>query len=135
VLHPGTHILPHRGVTNTRLVAHLPLIVPRDCALNVGGEIHAWPEGRCVIFDDTFEHEAWNRSDQTRVVLIMDCWNPDLSAAERAAIAELVAGIGDFNRSCGLPGIEVVLAACKLPWQAFSSQYRYVEKIFRVSRE
>jgi len=104
VLRPGTHILPHRGVTNTRLVAHLPLVVPRDCALNVGGEIHAWQEGRCVVFDDTFEHEAWNRSDQTRVVLIMDCWNPDLSEPERAAIAALVAGIGDFNRSCGLPG-------------------------------
>lgn len=104
VLRPGTHILPHRGVTNTRLVTHLPLIVPPDCALNVGGEIHEWQEGRCVTFDDTFEHEAWNRSGETRVVLIMDCWNPDLSEAERAALAELVAGIGDFNRSCDLPG-------------------------------
>jgi len=103
VLSPGTHILPHRGVTNTRLVTHLPLIVPKDCALNVGGEIHEWQEGRCVTFDDTFEHEAWNRSEQTRVVLIMDCWNPDLSEAERAAVAALVAGIGDFNRSCELP--------------------------------
>lgn len=104
VLRPGTHILPHRGVTNARLVTHLPLIVPPDCALNVGGEIHEWQEGRCVTFDDTFEHEAWNRSGETRVVLIMDCWNPDLSEAERAALAELVAGIGDFNRSCDLPG-------------------------------
>ncbi|MBA2080168.1 aspartyl/asparaginyl beta-hydroxylase domain-containing protein [Rhodanobacter sp. PCA2] len=104
VLRPGTHILPHRGVTNTRLVTHLPLIVPADCALNVGGEIHEWQEGRCVTFDDTFEHEAWNRSDSTRVVLIMDCWNPDLTEAEREAVAVLVAGIGDFNRSCELPG-------------------------------
>lgn len=103
VLRPGTHILPHRGVTNTRLVTHLPLIVPENCALNVGGELHEWEVGRCVTFDDTFEHEAWNRSGQTRVVLIMDCWNPDLSEAERAAVAELVAGIGDFNRSCELP--------------------------------
>lgn len=105
VLRPGTHILPHRGVTNTRLVTHLPLIVPKDCALNVGGEIHAWQEGRCVTFDDTFEHEAWNRSGETRVVLIMDCWNPDLSEAEREAVAALVAGIGDFNRSCDVPGV------------------------------
>lgn len=104
VLRPGTHILPHRGVTNTRLVTHLPLIVPKGCALNVGGEIHEWQEGRCVTFDDTFEHEAWNRSDQTRVVLIMDCWNPDLSEAEREAVAALVAGIGDFNRSSEVPG-------------------------------
>lgn len=103
VLTPGSHILPHQGVTNTRLVTHLPLIVPKDCALRVGGEIHEWQEGRCVTFDDTFEHEAWNRSEQTRVVLIMDCWNPDLSEAERDAVADLVAGIGDFNRSCELP--------------------------------
>jgi len=99
VLRPGTHILPHRGVTNTRLVTHLPLIVPPDCALRVGGETHVWQEGRCVTFDDTFEHEAWNRSGQTRVVLIVDSWNPDLSEAERAAVADLVAAIGDFNRA------------------------------------
>ena len=99
VLRPGTHILPHRGVTNTRLVTHLPLIIPRDCALRVGGETHVWAEGRCVTFDDTFEHEAWNHSTQTRVVLILDSWNPDLSAAEKAAVTDLVAAIGDFNRA------------------------------------
>jgi aspartate beta-hydroxylase len=98
VLRPGTHILPHHGVTNTRLVTHLPLIVPPDCALRVGGETHEWQEGRCVTFDDTFEHEAWNHSDQDRVVLILDSWNPDLSEAERAAVADLVAAIGDLNR-------------------------------------
>ncbi|MEY2169402.1 MULTISPECIES: aspartyl/asparaginyl beta-hydroxylase domain-containing protein [unclassified Rhodanobacter] len=76
VLRPGTHILPHRGVTNTRLVAHLPLIVPKGCALNVGGEIHEWQEGRCATFDDTFEHEAWNRSDETCVVLIYGLLEP-----------------------------------------------------------
>ncbi|WP_236886447.1 aspartyl/asparaginyl beta-hydroxylase domain-containing protein [Dyella thiooxydans] len=98
VLRPGTHILPHRGVTNTRLVTHLPLIVPPDCALRVGGQTHVWEEGRCITFDDTFEHEAWNRSGQTRVVLIMDSWNPDLTEAERLAVTDLVAAIGDFNR-------------------------------------
>jgi aspartate beta-hydroxylase len=100
VLRPGTHILPHRGVTNTRLVTHLPLIVPPDCALRVGGETHIWEEGRCVTFDDTFEHEAWNKSSETRVVLIADSWNPDLSEVERAAVTDLVGAIGDFNRSC-----------------------------------
>jgi aspartate beta-hydroxylase len=103
VLAPGTHILPHHGVTNARLVTHLPLIVPGDCAIRVGGEEHAWAEGRCVTFDDTFEHEAWNRSDSTRVVLILDHWNPHLSAVECEAIAALVAEIGDFNRECGVP--------------------------------
>ena len=103
VLSPGTHILPHTGVTNTRLVTHLPLIVPPDCAIRVGGEEHVWQEGRCVTFDDTWEHEAWNRSEQTRVVLILDNWHPDLSEAERAAVTDLVEVIGDFNQSCEIP--------------------------------
>jgi len=95
----GTHLLPHRGVTNTRLVGHLPLVVPDDCALNVGGEIHAWQEGRVVVFDDTFEHEAWNRSPQTRVVLIFDLWNPYLTDAEQAAVRDIVEAIGDFRKA------------------------------------
>lgn len=95
----GTHLLPHRGVTNTRLVAHLPLIVPSDCALVVGGETHVWREGKMVVFDDTYEHEAWNRGTRTRVVLIMDVWNPHLTDVERAAVADLVASIGDFRHS------------------------------------
>lgn len=102
VLTPGTHILPHRGVTNTRLVTHLPLIVPPDCALNVGGEQHAWQEGRCITFDDTFEHEAWNRSDRTRVVMLLDVWNPHLTQAECEAVTLLVEGIGDFNAEAGI---------------------------------
>ena len=95
----GTHLLPHRGVTNTRLVGHLPLMVPENCALSVGGEIHQWRPGRVVVFDDTYEHEAWNRSRQTRVVLIFDTWNPYLSGAERAAVTDLVTAIGDFRRA------------------------------------
>jgi aspartate beta-hydroxylase len=102
VLTPGTHILPHRGVTNTRVVCHLPLVVPAGCALTVGGERREWREGEAVAFDDTYEHEAWNRGGQTRVVLIIDVWNPHLTAAERDAVAVLVAALGDFNRAAGL---------------------------------
>lgn len=102
VLTPGTHILPHRGVTNTRVVCHLPLIVPENCALVVGGEKHVWREGEAVVFDDTYEHEAWNRSSSTRVVLIIDVWNPQLTAAERDAVAVLVGAMGDFNRAAGI---------------------------------
>ena len=98
VLTPGTHILPHRGVTNTRVVTHFPLVVPDNCALNVGGEEHVWQEGRCVTFDDTFEHEAWNRSERTRVVMLIDTWNPHLTHAECEAVKDLVETIGDFNR-------------------------------------
>ncbi len=99
VFTPGTHLLPHRGVTNTRVVGHLPLIIPEDCALKVGGEVHAWVEGRAVVFDDTYEHEAWNRSASTRVVLIFDLWNPYLTEIERLAFADLISAIGDFRET------------------------------------
>lgn len=103
VLTPGSHILPHRGVTNTRSVTHLALVVPEgDLALHVSGERMHWQEGRCFTFDDTYEHEAWNRSDATRVVLLADVWNPYLSEAERDALTVLVGGIGDFNREARL---------------------------------
>lgn len=97
VFTPGTHLLPHRGVTNTRVVAHLPLIVPPDCALRVADHLHAWREGEVVVFDDTYEHEAWNRSEAMRVVLIFDVWNPHLTEVERLALAALVEAIGEFR--------------------------------------
>ena len=97
VFTPGTHLLPHRGVTNTRVVGHLALIVPRDCALSVAGEAYRWQEGRCVVFDDTYEHEAWNRSDGIRVVLIFDLWNPHLTEIECIAVARLVEAIGELR--------------------------------------
>lgn len=106
VFSPGTHLLPHRGVTNIRLVGHLPLIVPADCALNVAGEQHAWREGEVVVFDDTYEHEAWNRSAETRVVLIFDLWNPHLTPVEREAVSALVLAISDFRKATGLPDAE-----------------------------
>lgn len=100
IMRPGAHILPHRGVTNTRSVLHLGLVIPDHCALNLleVGEVH-WQEGRCFAFDDTYEHEAWNRSDATRVILLADIWNPHLSEAERAAVADLIAAIGDLNKA------------------------------------
>jgi aspartate beta-hydroxylase len=100
IMRPGAHILPHRGVTNVRSVLHLGLVIPDHCALNLieAGEVH-WQEGRCFAFDDTYEHEAWNRSDSTRVILLADIWNPHLSEVERVAVAELVAAIGDFNKA------------------------------------
>jgi aspartate beta-hydroxylase len=102
VLRPGTHIPPHTGVMNGRLTVHLPLIVPPDCgALAVAHQPRAWREGECLAFDDSFVHEAWNRSAHTRVVLIFDAWNPDLALAEREALTAGIAAIGDFNRRHG----------------------------------
>jgi aspartate beta-hydroxylase len=98
VLRPGTTIMPHHGVTNTRLVMHLPLIVPDDCALNlVGVGEHAWKPGELVMFDDTYLHEAWNRSASTRVIVLMDCWNPHLTPVERQAVKQLVETISGLH--------------------------------------
>lgn len=94
VLEPGAHIPLHTGVTNARLVVHLPLIIPPDCGIRIAGETHEWTEGRCLVFDDTFEHEAWNGSDRTRSILILDTWNPRLTPPEREAVAVLVQTIG-----------------------------------------
>lgn len=99
VLKPKTRIKAHHGPINGRLIVHLPLIVPEDCgAIRVGPEKRTWQEGQCLIFDDAFEHEAWNESDQERVVLILDVWNPHLSPAEREAFIALHRAAQDFER-------------------------------------
>ncbi|MBB37208.1 MAG: hydroxylase [Hirschia sp.] len=89
VLKPGAYIPPHNGMLNTRLICHLPLIVPDNCGIRIGNDIINWREGELVIFDDSVEHEAWNRSDQTRVILLFEIWKPELSVRERAEITEL----------------------------------------------
>lgn len=77
-LAPGTHIAPHIGFFNTVLRCHLGLIVPDGCAIRVGSEMHSWQEGKCLIFEDTVEHEAWNRGDSLRVVLLVDFKKPGI---------------------------------------------------------
>jgi len=89
LLRPGAHIPPHHGLLNTRCIAHLPLVVPPGCALRVGNAVHDWQEGRVVVFNDSIEHEAWNRSDELRVVLLFEIWRPELSKAERALVTTL----------------------------------------------
>ncbi|QGN55110.1 aspartyl/asparaginyl beta-hydroxylase domain-containing protein [Novosphingobium sp. Gsoil 351] len=86
-LAPRTKIPAHHGVTNARLTVHLPLIVPQGCGFRVGGETREWLPGRAWVFDDTIEHEAWNDSDEPRVILIFDIWHPLLDAAERDYLA------------------------------------------------
>jgi aspartate beta-hydroxylase len=95
-LEPNTRIPPHTGVSNTRLIVHLPLIVPPDCGFRVGSSIRDWRPGTALIFDDTIEHEAWNLSSEPRVILIFDIWNPLLTAAERELMAVATAGIAEF---------------------------------------
>jgi aspartate beta-hydroxylase len=99
VLRPHSRIPPHYGAVNGRLVVHLPLIVPPDCgALSAVGEARGWQEGRLMMFDDSFEHEAWNHSDQTRVVLIFDTWNPNLTPVEREAFVRVLGTAQRFER-------------------------------------
>lgn len=92
LLAPGTHIPPHTGVTNTRLVCHLPLIVPNGCWFRVGAETRLWEAGKAFVFDDSIEHEAMNPSDALRAVLIFDVWHHGLSARERDAAGRMMAG-------------------------------------------
>lgn len=97
LLRPGAHIPAHHGMTNTRLICHLPLVVPPGCEFRVGNETREWREGQVWVFDDTIEHEAWNRSDATRVVLLFEVWRPELDAAERAQLCELFGAIDAYG--------------------------------------
>lgn len=94
LLAPGTTIPPHVGVNNTRLLCHLPLVVPPGCWFRVGAEPRPWREGEGFVFDDTIEHEAANPSDRLRVVLIFDLWHPDLDSVEQEAVARIIASDG-----------------------------------------
>ena len=81
-LAPGTRLRPHCGSTNSRLTCHLGLVVPAGCGLRVGDETRQWEEGRCLVFDDSFEHEAYNDSDSTRIVLLVNFWHPELPSID-----------------------------------------------------
>jgi aspartyl/asparaginyl beta-hydroxylase (cupin superfamily) len=90
LLAPRTAIPPHVGVSNARLVCHLPLTVPEGCWFRVGAETRHWKRGEAFVFDDTIEHEALNPSEELRVVFIFDLWHPDLSEVERGAVKALI---------------------------------------------
>lgn len=96
-LEPGTHIQPHHGLLNTRLICHLPLIAPAGCALRVGNETREWQTGKTLIFDDSIEHEAWNRGSETRVVLLFEIWRPEITTDERAALTALFEAISAYQ--------------------------------------
>ncbi|HEV2363025.1 MAG TPA: aspartyl/asparaginyl beta-hydroxylase domain-containing protein [Caulobacteraceae bacterium] len=91
VLDAHTSIPPHTGSTNTRLLCHLPLILPGPARFRVGNVIRDWSLGQAWVFDDTIEHEAWNDADLRRTILIFDIWNPFLSEAERALVSAMLA--------------------------------------------
>jgi hypothetical protein len=96
-LAPGARIPPHTGMLNARLICHLPLIVPPGCGFRVGNEVRHWEEGKLIIFDDTIEHEAWNDSNEDRVVLIFDIWRPELNEEERGAVAAMFEAVDAYR--------------------------------------
>lgn len=100
-LAPHTEIPPHTGETNARLVVHLPLIVPPKCAYRVGYEQREWKVGEILVFDDTLEHTARNDSDEIRVVLIFDIWNPLIPVAEREMVRALATAARTFAEQPG----------------------------------
>lgn len=95
-LTPGAWIQPHHGFLNSRLVAHLPLIVPDGCWFRVGAETRSWRRGEAFVFDDTIEHEAKNPTRETRVVLIFNVWRPELTEMERHLVSLLMQAVDDI---------------------------------------
>lgn len=94
----NTRIPPHNGMVNTRLICHLPLIVPENCgAIRVGNEARPWVEGELLIFDDSMLHEAWNDSDSERVVLLFDIWRPEFTAEERALVTTVLTAARHYS--------------------------------------
>jgi aspartyl/asparaginyl beta-hydroxylase (cupin superfamily) len=96
ILDARTHIPAHTGVTNTRVIVHLPLVLPGQCRFRVGSQTREWRAGEAWVFDDTIEHEAWNDSESPRAILIFDVWNPFINEAERALIREAMPAIADY---------------------------------------
>jgi Aspartyl/Asparaginyl beta-hydroxylase len=101
-LHGRSSIDPHTSPVNFRLRIHLPLVVPRatatassgtrsvlGCGIRVGSVARAWQAGKALVLDDSYEHEVWNDTDETRVLLLVDIWHPDVTLTERREIVEM----------------------------------------------
>ena len=97
ILKPGTHIPPHHGMINTRLICHIPLVVPSGCRLRVGAETRDVVEGKAMIFDDSFEHEAWNDGDAVRAVLLFEIWRPEISEDEKVALTAMFEAVTGYD--------------------------------------
>lgn len=88
---PGIHIKTHCGPHNFKLRTHLGLVVPDGSIIRVGeSKPRPWLEGKCIVFDDSFDHEVWNNGDTVRIVLIVDTWNPTLSNVEVRALSHIM---------------------------------------------
>lgn len=79
VLSPHAHLLPHNNMQRDVYRLHLGIIVPEGCSFRVGDQVRDWKEGEWLMFDPNYRHEAWNRSDEYRVILLMDVWRDPAS--------------------------------------------------------
>ena len=82
----GAHLRPHCSIDNLRVRIHMGISIPEGCSIRVATETRTWQEGKCLMFEDSFEHEVWNRSNARRIVLIADLWHPDLTEVEIRAL-------------------------------------------------
>ncbi|MGW0207543.1 aspartyl/asparaginyl beta-hydroxylase domain-containing protein [Streptomyces sp. NPDC003233] len=87
---PGAAIKPHCDLWNFSINLHLAIDIPEGAAIRVAEETRQWEEGRCLLFDYSFEHEAWNNGDRTRTCLLADLWHPETTLPERAALTMLM---------------------------------------------
>ena len=98
-LKPGATIPPHHGLVNTRLIGHLPLVIRDGCGFRVGSVLREWEPGKVWLFDDTIEHEAWNKSGETRYILIFEVWKPDLSDIECGLVSDIFKAVDEYSQS------------------------------------
>jgi len=113
VLKPGAEIKPHFGLSNIKLTVHLGLEIPIDCSIRVGQDVQSWEEGKVLVFDDSFEHEAWNHSDQERKVFILEVWHPDLSQLERQGIQKIMELQDSVTQVSDSDSIDTIIKAIK----------------------
>ena len=108
-LHSKSSIKPHSGPMNLRLRLHLPLVVPKKeqatterlvTGIRVADQLREWHEGSSVVLDDSYVHEVWNDSEETRVLFLVDLWHPDVRMEERNRIRTMF----DFARGKGWIG-------------------------------
>jgi len=110
-LAPQTHITPHYGYSNAKLRCQLPLRVPGRCRLKVGEHEIEQREGKCIVFDDSFLHSAWNDSDEPRFVLVFDFFHPDLTPEEVQYLSRLAT-----ERQLGKAHLEQTDASERVDW-------------------
>ncbi|MFI8489214.1 aspartyl/asparaginyl beta-hydroxylase domain-containing protein [Streptomyces rubrogriseus] len=90
---PGAVIAPHCDLWNFSINLHLAVDIPDGCSITVAGETRSWEEGKCLLFDYSFEHEARNRGSRPRTCLLVDLWHPETTVPERRALIVLITEI------------------------------------------